>query len=57
MNLSEAIVMGSAFVAVGIFYGLKTIAEALYALWKLLHDLHININHYTKSEKEGGDDA
>ena len=52
MNLSEAIVMGSAFVAVGLFFGLKTIADALYALWKLLHDLQININHFTKGGAE-----
>ena len=55
MNLSVAIVMGSAFVAAGIFFGLKTIADALYALWNMLHDWRININHYTKSENEGGD--
>lgn len=54
MNLSVAIVMGSAFVAAGIFFGLKTIADSLYALWKLLHDLRININHYTEFKKEGG---
>ena len=54
MNLSEAIVIGSAFVAVGIFVGLKAISDALYALWNLLYDLSININHYTKSEEEGG---
>ena len=55
MNLSAAIVTGSAFIAVGIFFGLKTISDALYALWKLLHDIRININHYTKSEQEGGE--
>lgn len=56
MNLPIAIVMGSVFIAVGLFFGLKTISDALYALWKLLHDLRIIINHYhhTKSEQEGG---
>lgn len=53
MNLPIAIVMGSVFIAVGLFFGLKTISEALYALWRLLHDLRINVNHYTKSETEG----
>lgn len=56
MNLPIAIVMGSMFIAVGLFFGLKTISDALYALWKLLHDLRINVNHYTKSEQKGGEE-
>lgn len=52
MNLPMAIVMGSAFIAVGLFFGLKTVSDALYALWKLLHDLRINVNHYNKSERD-----
>ena len=54
MNLPVAIVMGSVFIAVGLFFGLKTISDALYALWKLLHDLRISVNHYTEVVKEGG---
>lgn len=54
MNLPVATVMGSVFIAVGLFFGLKTISYALDALWELLHDLHIDVNHYTKTAKEGG---
>lgn len=53
-NLQAAIVMGSAFIAVGLFFGLKTISDALYALWRLLHNLRINVNHCTEVVKEGG---
>ena len=51
-NLPGAIVMGSVVIAVGLFFGLKTVSDALYALWKLLHELHIDVNHYTKVVKE-----
>ncbi len=54
MTLPIAIATGCVFIAVGVFFGLKTISDALYALWKLLHDLRIDVNHYTKSEQEGG---
>lgn len=46
--------MGSAFIAVGLCFGMKTISDALYALWKLLHDIRINVNHYTEVTKKGG---
>ena len=55
MNLPIAIIIGSAIVAVmlyfGIYYGLMAISDSLYILCKLLCDLRINVNHYTKFEQ------
>ena len=58
MNLSVAILLGSIIIATslffGIYYGLLAISDSLYTVCKVLCDLRININHYTKSEQEGG---
>ena len=59
MNLPIAIILGSAIVAVmlffGIYYGLMAISDSLYTLCKVLCDLRITVNHYTKSEQKGGE--
>ena len=58
MNLSVAIIIGSAIVAVslffGIYYGLMAVSDSLYTLCHVLCSLRINVNHHTKSEQEGG---
>lgn len=58
MNLLVAIIIGSIIFAVrlffGIYYGLMAVSDSLYTLCKVLCGLRINVNHYTKSEQEGG---
>lgn len=51
MNLPTSIVVGSMFIAVGIFYGFKTVAYSFDRIWMLLHDLHINVNHFCHYEE------
>ena len=51
-NLGIAIAVAGIFISIGIYCGLQAIAYSFDRLWRLMHDMHIDVNHYNRTANE-----